>query len=176
MKHAVDERGTFHDVAHEDKQRHRQERVISHDAVSALHHQVEDPILPPMMRRIPECDVTENHAESHERKCSGKAHHDRDHNEPEHGQAEYWIAHGLFCLSSLIALSCTTPSSITLRWRAASSMACAVSIAARRDSSSTYSLWESWVPITSISSTSSKRAGQAPVLMHRMQRTISARP
>ena len=131
MKHAVDQRRTLHDVAHEDKQRNRQQGVIRHHPVRPLHHKIEDPTLPPVMRRIPESDVTKDHAEAHECKCRGKTHHDRNHNEPQHGQAEYWIAHGLFRSSSLIALSCTTPSSITLRWRAASSMACAVSIAAQ---------------------------------------------
>src|SRR6059036_215556 len=49
-------------------------------------------------------------------------------------------------------------------------------MAARRDSSSTYSLLPSCVWMTSISSTSSSRAGHCPVLRHTTQRTISARP
>src|SRR5207249_2309258 len=126
--------------------------------------------------RGPERDIAEDHAEAHEREGSREAHHDRDHDKPQHRQAEYRVAHGFFCSLSLIALSCTTPSSMTLRWRAASSIARADSIAMRRDSSSTYSLWESCVSITSISSTSARRAGQAPVRRHSTQRTISASP
>ena len=64
------------------------QRVVGHDPVSALYHQVENSVLPPVMRRIPESDVAEDHPEAHERKRRRKAHHDRDHDEPEHGQAE----------------------------------------------------------------------------------------
>src|SRR4029434_191451 len=143
MKHAVDQRRALHDVAHEDKQRHRQQRIIDHDAVGPLHDQVEDSVLPPMMGWIPKSDVAENHPEAHEREGSRETHHDRDHDEPQHRQAECRIAHDFFCSSSLIACSWTTSSAMTLRCRAASSIACEVSIAARRDSSSTYSLCES---------------------------------
>src|SRR5262249_12476285 len=84
----------------------------------------------------------------HQRERGGEAHHDRDHDEPQHGEAERGAAHGAFPPSS---------SRATERWRAASSIAFAESIATRRDSSSTYSLFESCVSITSISSTSARR-------------------
>src|SRR5207253_4958824 len=86
----------------------------------------------------PEGDIAEDHPEAHQRERRREAHHDRDHDEPEHGEPEGRIAHGFLC-------------STALRCRAASSMACAPSIAIRRDSSSTYSLWPSCVWMTSIS-------------------------
>src|SRR5262249_60556771 len=107
--------------------------------------------------------VAEAHAQPQEREGGREAHHDRHHDEREHREAERGIAHGFLC-------------STALRWRAASSMACAPSIAMRRDSSSTYSLLPSCVWMTSISSTSSSREGHWPVLRQTMQRTISASP
>src|SRR5207237_812961 len=151
------------DVAHEDEQRYRQQGVVGHHPVGALDDQVEGPVVVPVLAGHPERDVPEDHAQAHQRERGGEAHHDGDHDEPEHGEAEGGIAHGLLC-------------STALRWRAASSIACAPSIAMRRDSSSTYSLLPSWVWITSISSTSSSRAGHCPVLRHTTQRTISQRP
>ena len=49
------------------------------------------------------------------------------------------------------------------RWRAASSMSLARSIAICRDSASTYSLWASCSSITSISATSFNRLGHSPI-------------
>ena len=53
-----------------------------------------------------------------------------------------------------------------------SAMAWAERMVARRDSSSMYSLWDSWVPMTSISSTSRMRSGQSPVFRQTTQRVI----
>src|SRR4026207_1456312 len=110
------------------------------DAVGPLYDQIEDSIVPPVLSWVQKGEVAEDHAETHERERGGKPHHDRDHNEAQHRQTERGIAHDFFCSSSLIARSCATRASMTVRWRAASAAACAVCIAVRRDSSSTYSL------------------------------------
>jgi hypothetical protein len=59
---------------------------------------------------------------------------------------------------------------------ASSWMVWALPMASRRDSSSTSSLCASCVSMTSISSTSFSRSGQAPVRRQTIQRKISARP
>jgi hypothetical protein len=115
MKHAVDERGALHDIAHEHEQRHREQSVIDHDAIGALHHQIENSVFPPVSGWIEKGEEAKQHTQAHERECGGKTHHDRDHDEPEHRQTQCRVAHGFFFSSMLLAL----------RWRAASSMACA---------------------------------------------------
>src|SRR4029453_1896455 len=175
VEHAVHQRSPLHNVAHEDEKGDREQRVVGHHPVGPLGDQVEDTVVVPVGARDPEGDEAEHHAEAHQGERGGIAHHDRRHDEPQHEQTERRIAHWRRS-SSRTACSCTTPSSRTLRWRAASSMALAPSIAARRDSSSTYWLWPSWVSMTSISSTSASRGGQAPVRMQTTQRRISARP
>src|SRR5207245_3195968 len=144
-----------------------QQGVVGHHPVGPLHDQVEDPVVVPGYSRAEERDVAEDHPQAHQRESRGEAHHDRDHDEPQHGQTERGGAHGPFP---------PLPSGVTVRWRAASSIAFAESMATRLDSSSTYLLFDSCVSITSISSTSESRDGQVPVRRHSMQRTISASP
>src|SRR4029453_536016 len=133
-------------------------------------------VVVPVLAGGPEGDEAEDHPQAHQGERGGEAHHDGHHDEAQHGEPEGGVAHGFFRPSSSGARSCTISSSITLRWRAASSMALAPSMTAIRDSSSTYWLCPSWVSRTSISSTSSSRAGQVPVRRQTMQRRISARP
>src|SRR5215470_12085221 len=104
-----------------------------------------------MLRRVEEGDEAEEHAEAHQREGRREPHHDHDHDEAEHQKAQCRIAH--FCKSPPMP-----------RWRAASSISLALSIAILRDSSSTYSLAASCSSVTSISATSGRRLGHSPVL------------
>ena len=93
VEHAVDERRPLHHVAHEDEQGDRQERVVGHDPVGPLDHEVEDPVVVPVLGGAQERDEPEEHPEAHERERRREAHHDRDHDEPEHQEPEGGIAH-----------------------------------------------------------------------------------
>src|SRR4029079_12840510 len=108
-------------------------------------------------------DVAEKHPEAHEREGGREPHHDHDHDEAQHQEPERGVAH-----------VCRSPP--MPRWRAASSMAFARSIATLRDSSSTYSLCASCSSMTSVSATSLSRLAHSPVLRQTTQRTISAMP
>src|SRR6187401_3150688 len=113
--------------------------------------------------RLVEGDVSEEHAEAHQRKGRRESHHDHDHDETEHQKAECGIAH-----------VCRSPP--MPRWRATSSIVLAFSIAILRDSSSTYWLCANCSSTTSISATSLSRLGHSPVFRQTTQRTISAKP
>ena len=95
VEHPIHQRRPLHDVAHEDEQRDRQQRVVRHDPVRPLHDQIEGAVLPPMLDRVPEREVAEDHPEAHQRERGREAHHDRDHDEPEHRETERGIAHGV---------------------------------------------------------------------------------
>ena len=88
VEHPVHQRRPLHDVAHEDEQRDRQQRVVGHHPVGPLHDQVEDPVVVPVLARGPEGEEAEDHAQAHQREGGREAHHDRDHDEPQHGEAE----------------------------------------------------------------------------------------
>src|SRR4029077_15290595 len=117
----------------------------------------------PRLAGIVEGDEAEDDAQSHQGEGGREPHHDHDHDQGQHQQAECGIAH--------ILLSPPMP-----RCRAASSMCCTLAMASLRDSSSTYWLSASCSSTTSISPTSWRRDGQAPVLRQATQRTTSAMP
>src|SRR5262249_49623217 len=137
--------------------------VIGHRAIGALDHQIEHLVVYPRLARDVKCNKAKENAETHEGKGGGEPHYDHNHNEGEHQEPKCRITH--------VFNSPPIP-----RWRAASSILCAFSMAILRDSSSTYSLCASCSSMTSISATSFSRSGHSPILRQTTQRTISAMP
>src|SRR5689334_24884925 len=108
-----------------------------------------------------EGDEAKEDAEPHQCEGGREPHHDHDHDEAEHLKPKGRITHD--CNSEPMP-----------RWRAASSIFCARSMASLRSASSTYSLFANCSSITSISAASFRRSGHSPVCKHATQRMISA--
>ena len=93
MEHLVDERPSFHHIAHEHKERDREQNIVRHRTKSALNHQVKNFVVEPRLARVVEGGEAKHHTQPHEGEGGRKAHHDDHHDEGQHGQAECWLAH-----------------------------------------------------------------------------------
>src|SRR6185503_11726715 len=88
LEEAVDERRALHEIAHEHEQGHRDQHVVRHDAVGALHHQVEDLVV--RERRIGRAigEPAEEDAQPHQREGGRESEHDGDDDQRQHDEAE----------------------------------------------------------------------------------------
>ena len=93
VEHFVHQRAALHDVAHQHKERNRQQSVVGHGAKGALHHQVEHAVVHPRLGRVVERGEAKHHAQTHQGEGGGEAHHDDHDDEPQHQEAECGIAH-----------------------------------------------------------------------------------
>jgi hypothetical protein len=93
LEQAVDQRGALDQVTHEHEQRDRDQHVVRHDRIRALHHEVED--LPVGERGIDAAisEPAEEHAHAHQRERGREAQHDADHDQREHQEAQMAIGH-----------------------------------------------------------------------------------
>src|SRR2546423_345994 len=176
---AVDQLRPLDDIAHEQEQRHRNQHVVRHHAVGALHEEVEH--LPACGRRIHAAvgEPGEEHAHPHEREGWGKAEHDahadqREHHEPqvavremppghEHDHRDDDRRHEREAEPQFLAQLHLCRSCCTTNWSSfaiSSSFTCTISLSFS----------------TSTSSTSSSRMGHSPRLMQITQRMISTMP
>jgi len=85
----IDELRALDQVPHEQEQRHRDEHVVRHHAVGALHHQVEH--LGDRELRIDAAvgEPGEENAHAHQRERGREAEHDGDHDQREHQKPEH---------------------------------------------------------------------------------------
>ena len=81
-------------IAHEHEQRDRDQHVVRHHRVRALHEEVEH-LLRPRGRGFDAAigEPGEDHAHAHQRERRGEAEHDRDDDQREHQQAEVAVGH-----------------------------------------------------------------------------------
>src|SRR6266851_8608284 len=84
----VDQLRPLDEIAHEQEQRNRDQHVVRHHAVGALHEKVEHP--PVRGRRVDAAvgKPGEENAHSHQGKGRGKAEHDADADQREHHEAQ----------------------------------------------------------------------------------------
>jgi hypothetical protein len=85
---AIDELRALDQIAHEHEQRHRDQHVVRHHPVGALHHQVEHLLDREVRVDAPVGDPGEEHAHAHQGERGRKAQHDRHHDHRQHDQAE----------------------------------------------------------------------------------------
>src|SRR2546430_3822117 len=176
---AVDQLRPLDDIAHEQEQRHRNQHVVRHHAVGALHEEVEH--LPARGRRIHAAvgEPGEEHAHPHEREGGGKAEHDAHADQREHHKAQMpvrqvspWHEHDhrnddrrhqrkaepeFLAQLHLWRSCCTTNLS---SFSISSSLTCTISLS--------FSTSTSW--------TSASREGHSPSLRQITQRMISTMP
>jgi hypothetical protein len=83
LEELFDQVRAFDQVAHEHKQRDRDEHIVAHHLVGRLHHQRERFSAITLVG-----DPREQHAHAHEGEGGGKAEHDRDHHQGEHHEPQ----------------------------------------------------------------------------------------
>src|SRR5713101_4969080 len=175
----VDQLRPLDEIAHEQEQRNRDQHVVRHDAVGALHEEVEYPLS--RGRRVDAAvgKPAEEHAHPHQRKGRGKAEHDahadqREHHEAqvpvgevspghEHDQRDDDGRHQREAEPQLFAHFHLPASWRTTNWSSfwmSSSLTCTISL-----SLSTSTSW-----------TSSSREGHSPCFRQMTQRMISTTP
>ncbi|KAG1442591.1 hypothetical protein G6F57_018358 [Rhizopus arrhizus] len=85
-----DQVGPLDQIAHEHEQRDRDQGIVGHRGVRALHHQVQR--LPDGTPRVRALHVVrqegEQHAHAHQRERRGKPQHDRHHDQRQHQEAD----------------------------------------------------------------------------------------
>ena len=92
LEQLVDQLRPLDEIAHEEKQRDRDQHVVRHDAVGALHEKIEHAL--DRGRRIDAAvrKPSVEHAHPHERKCRGKSEHDAHADQREHHEAQVAVA------------------------------------------------------------------------------------
>src|SRR5258708_8828533 len=167
------------EVAHEQEQRPRNQHVVRHHAVGALHEEIEH--LPARGRRIHAAvgEPGEEHAHSHEREGGGEAEHDAHADQREHHKAQMPVREVSpghehdhrdddgrhqrkpepeFLAQLHLCRSCCTTHLYS--FSISSSLTCTISLS--------FSTSTSW--------TSASRNGHSPCLMQMTQRMISTMP
>src|SRR5258708_29678978 len=175
----VDQLRPLDEVAHEQEQRHRNQHVVRHHAVGALHEEVEH--LPARSCRIHAAvgEPGEQHAHSHEREGGGEPEHDAHADQREQHKAQMPVrqmapghqhdhrddyqrhqrkAEPEFLAQPHLCRSCCTTNLSS--FAISSSFTCTISLS--------FSTSTSW--------TSPSRNGHSPCLMHMTQRMISTMP
>src|SRR4029450_1681845 len=179
VEQPVDQLRALDEVSHEQEERDRDQHVVRHDAVSALHEEVED--LPIRERRVDAAVVqpSEDDAHAHQGERGRKPEHDADTDECQHQQSEIAVGEmrprrqhdhwdhdqrdqrktkpQFLAYLHLLAPRCTTNAS---SFWISSSLTCTISFSLS----------------TSTSCTSSWRDGHSPRLIQMMQRMISTIP
>ena len=89
----LDQVGPLHQVTHEDEQGNRNQHVVGHHRIGALHHQVQR-LLHRQRRALTSIgNPGEHHAHPHQGKGGRKAKHDGNHDEGQHQQSQMTIGH-----------------------------------------------------------------------------------
>jgi len=88
LEQPLDQRRTLDEITHEHEQRDRDQHVVRHHAVGALHEQVEHRARADLEGLVAVGKPGEEHAHPHQGEGSGKAEHDRDHHQGKHQQPE----------------------------------------------------------------------------------------
>src|SRR3972149_6756611 len=87
----VDERRALDEITHKQEQRDRDQHVVRHHAVGALHHDIEDLLAGDRRVHAAVGEPAEEHAQAHQRERGRKAEHDRHDDQREHQQAEVGV-------------------------------------------------------------------------------------
>ena len=84
----VNELRPLHEIAHEQKQRDRDQYVVRHHPVGALHEKIEHLLGGEIRIDAAVSEPGEEHAHAHQREGRGEPDHDGHHNQREHQQPE----------------------------------------------------------------------------------------
>src|SRR3990170_3320159 len=88
----VDQGRALDEITHEQEQRDRDQHVVRHHAIGALHHEIEDLLVCERRVHAAVGEPAEEHAQAHQRERGREAEHDRHHDQREHEQAEMAVA------------------------------------------------------------------------------------